>query len=78
MSFQQGLSGLAAAAAALDVIGNNVANASTVGFKSSNANFSDVFAASLGIVGASQVGARRLRFCDPATVHSGQSDDHQQ
>jgi len=57
MSFQQGLSGLAAAATALDVIGNNVANASTVGFKSSNANFSDVFAASLGIVGASQVGA---------------------
>jgi flagellar hook protein FlgE len=56
MSFQQGLSGLAAAATALDVIGNNVANASTVGFKSANANFSDVFAASLGIVGASQVG----------------------
>ncbi|MBK7673917.1 MAG: flagellar hook protein FlgE [Candidatus Accumulibacter sp.] len=56
MSFQQGLSGLDAAATALDVIGNNVANASTVGFKSANANFSDVFAASLGIAGASQVG----------------------
>jgi flagellar hook protein FlgE len=56
MSFQQGLSGLAAAATALDVIGNNVANASTVGFKSANANFSDVYAASLGVGGASQVG----------------------
>jgi len=32
MSFQQGLSGLAAAAQNLDVIGNNVANANTVGF----------------------------------------------
>ena len=56
MSFQQGLSGLDAASSALDVIGNNVANASTVGFKSATADFSDVFAASLGIVGASQVG----------------------
>ena len=34
MGFQQGLSGLNAAAKNLDVIGNNVANASTVGFKS--------------------------------------------
>ncbi|HMV04003.1 MAG TPA: flagellar hook protein FlgE [Accumulibacter sp.] len=56
MSFQQGLSGLGAAASALDVIGNNVANSSTVGFKGARANFSDVYAASLGIVGASQVG----------------------
>jgi flagellar hook protein FlgE len=56
MSFQQGLSGLDAAASSLDVIGNNVANASTVGFKRANANFADVFAASLGIVGASQIG----------------------
>ena len=33
MGFQQGLSGLIAAARNLDVIGNNVANANTVGFK---------------------------------------------
>ena len=56
MSFQQGLSGLDAASTALDVIGNNVANSSTVGFKSATANFSDVYAASLGLVGAAQVG----------------------
>ena len=31
----------------LDVIGNNVANASTVGFKSSTAQFADVYAASM-------------------------------
>lgn len=47
MSFQQGLSGLNAAAKSLDVIGNNVANASTVGFKASQAHFADVYAASL-------------------------------
>lgn len=56
MSFQQGLSGLNSSSQALDVIGNNIANATTVGFKSSNAQFSDVYAASLSGAGASQVG----------------------
>lgn len=44
MSFQQGLSGLNAAARNLSVIGNNVANANTVGFKESRTEFSDVYA----------------------------------
>ena len=35
MSFQQGLSGLASSARSLDVIGHNIANANTVGMKSS-------------------------------------------
>lgn len=57
MSFQQGLSGLNAAAKNLDVIGNNVANANTVGFKQSQAQFSDVFANSLsGGSGGTQAG----------------------
>ena len=56
MSFQQGLSGLNAAAKNLDVIGNNVANSNTTGFKGSVANFGDVFAASLGGGGGTQVG----------------------
>lgn len=47
MSFQQGLSGLNAAARNLDVIGNNVANANTVGAKGSRAEFADVYATSL-------------------------------
>ena len=47
MSFQQGLSGLFAAARNLDVIGNNVANANTVGFKEGGAVFADVYANSL-------------------------------
>ncbi|SCX78452.1 flagellar hook protein FlgE [Nitrosospira sp. Nsp13] len=47
MSFQQGLSGLNAAARNLDVIGNNVANTNTVGFKQSQAQFADVYANSL-------------------------------
>src|SRR5450830_22331 len=47
MSFQQGLSGLNAASKSLDVTGNNIANANTVGFKQSRAEFADVFANSL-------------------------------
>jgi len=56
MSFQQGLSGLNAAAKNLDVIGNNVANSSTVGFKQSQAQFADVYANSLTGAGGSNVG----------------------
>lgn len=57
MGFQQGLSGLNAAAKNLDVIGNNVANANTVGFKQSQAQFADVYASSLaGGSGGAQVG----------------------
>lgn len=46
MPFRIALSGLNAAASDLRVIGNNVANASTVGFKRSRAEFADIFAAS--------------------------------
>jgi len=56
MSFQQGLSGLNAASKNLDSLGNNIANSSTVGFKSSQTEFADVFASSLAGGGASQVG----------------------
>jgi len=56
MSFQQGLSGLNAASKSLDVIGNNVANANTVGFKISEAEFADVFANTLNGAGGTQVG----------------------
>ena len=56
MAFQQGLSGLNAASRALDVVSNNVANGSTVGFKTGSAHFSDVYAASIAGGGGSQVG----------------------
>lgn len=56
MAFDQGLTGLNAASTQLDVIGNNIANASTVGYKSSNVEFADVYANSLGGGGATKVG----------------------
>lgn len=46
MGFGQGVSGINAAAANLDVIGNNIANANTVGFKQSTTQFADVYAGS--------------------------------
>jgi len=50
MPFRTALSGLNAASAELQVIGNNVANASTTGFKESRAEFADIFATSnLGV-----------------------------
>jgi len=56
MSFQQGLSGLNAAAKSLDVIGNNIANASTVGFKGSTTQFADVYANALNGAGGMTAG----------------------
>ncbi len=44
MSFGQALSGLNAASQNLDSIGNNIANAGTVGYKSSTLSFADVYA----------------------------------
>src|SRR5262245_22772465 len=54
--FQQGLSGLNGAAKSLDVIGNNIANASTVGFKGSQAQFADLYANSLNGVSGTNAG----------------------
>jgi flagellar hook protein FlgE len=54
--FQQGLSGLNAASKSLDVIGNNIANASTVGFKASQAQFADLYANSLNGVSGNNAG----------------------
>ncbi|WP_027711657.1 flagellar hook protein FlgE [Dickeya chrysanthemi] len=46
MSFSQAVSGLNAASNNLDVIGNNIANSATVGFKASNISFADMYAGS--------------------------------
>lgn len=44
MGFSQALSGVNAASQQLDVVGNNIANSQTSGFKSSSVQFADVFA----------------------------------
>ncbi len=56
-SLYTGVSGLAAQGEALGVIGDNIANANTVGFKASRAEFQDIVSKSLkGILGGNQVG----------------------
>ncbi|MDD4887416.1 MAG: flagellar hook-basal body complex protein, partial [Thiomonas sp.] len=46
-TFQTALSGLKAASTDLQVMGNNIANANTVGFKQSNAQFADAYATAI-------------------------------
>lgn len=56
-SLYTGVSGLAAQGEALGVVGDNIANANTTGFKASRAEFQDIIAKSLkGILGGNQIG----------------------
>jgi flagellar hook protein FlgE len=57
MSFNTALSGLNAAQSSLDVTSNNIANANTVGFKQSRAEFTDVYATAFGSIGSLDSGA---------------------
>lgn len=57
MSFNIGLSGLHAASTDLEVTGNNIANASTTGFKKSRAEFGDVYTSTLLGTGSKPVGS---------------------
>ncbi len=57
MPFRAALSGIQASGKDLRMIGNNIANASTTGFKKSRAEFADVYAASAVGTAANAVGA---------------------
>ncbi|MDH3640115.1 MAG: flagellar hook protein FlgE [Gammaproteobacteria bacterium] len=56
MPFRSAVSGINAAQSDLKVIGNNVANSNTTGFKSSRAEFADVFPASQFGSGSTAIG----------------------
>lgn len=56
-SLYTGVSGLVAQGEALGVVGDNIANANTTGFKASRAEFQDILAKDLkGILGGNQIG----------------------
>src|SRR3546814_287438 len=74
MGFGQGLSGLNAASQTLDVIGNNIANSGTVGFKSSTATFADVYASSRVGLGT-QVASINQRFTIGTISNTGNQFD---
>lgn len=56
MPFRIALSGLNAASSELKTTGNNIANAGTIGFKSSRAEFVDIFASGYGGISATAIG----------------------
>lgn len=57
MPFNVALSGIRAASMDLEVTGNNISNASTIGFKESRAEFGDVYASTLFGSGSFSVGS---------------------
>lgn len=56
MGFHHGLSGLNASSKNLDVIGHNIANSNTVGFKSSRAEFNEMVASAMGASSSNNTG----------------------
>lgn len=56
MGFHHGLSGLNASSKNLDVIGHNIANSNTVGFKHSRAEFNEMVASAMGTSSANNTG----------------------
>ena len=74
MAFSQAVSGLNAAATNLDVIGNNIANSATYGFKSGSVSFADMFAGSKAGLGVKVAGITQ-DFSDGTTTNTGRALD---
>src|SRR4051794_5808359 len=74
-----GVSGLSAEGDALGVVGDNVANANTVGFKQQRAVFEDVLGGAAGLPGTTGGGVRMERaqqiFAQGTMVSTGQATD---
>jgi len=69
-SLYSGVTGINAAGYTMSVVGNNIANSNTVGFKASYTSFADILSQSLGgAVGGNQVG-RGVALTDIGTVFS--------
>jgi flagellar hook protein FlgE len=74
-----GVSGLAAEGNALGVVGDNLANTNTIGFKQSRAIFEDVLGGAMGTPGATGSGVRMARaqqiFAQGSLLNTGQATD---
>lgn len=75
-SLWSGVSGLKVHQTKMDVIGNNIANVNTVGFRSSSVNFTDVFYQTTqgasgpnATTGASRKKCRSDRFGIQCSIH---------
>ena len=74
MGFSQAISGMNAASKQLDVIGNNIANSATVGFKSASISFADIYAGSKVGMGV-KVASVLQNFNDGTTTSTNNSLD---
>ena len=74
MGFSQAISGMNAASKQLDVIGNNIANSATVGFKSASISFADIYAGSKVGMGV-KVASVLQNFNDGTTTTTNNSLD---
>lgn len=74
MSFSQAVSGLNAASAGLDSIGNNIANSATNGFKGATTSFADMFAGS-GVGLGVNVAAVSQNFKDGSITRTDRPTD---
>ena len=54
-SLYSGVSGINAAGYTMSVLGNNIANSTTVGFKGGYTSFADILSQSLGEIGRAHV-----------------------
>ena len=59
--FNTAVTGLKSATTLLDVAGNNIANSSTVGFKSSRTEFGDIYATAVVGAGSSNPPGKKKR-----------------
>ena len=64
--FNTAITGIRSASTDLDVIGNNIANSSTVGFKSSRTEFGDIYATAVVGAGSSNVAGSGVTVTDIA------------
>ncbi|NQZ33910.1 MAG: flagellar hook-basal body complex protein [Oceanospirillaceae bacterium] len=69
--FNTAISGIRAATKSLDVTGNNIANASTTGFKSSRTEFADIYSTAAIGSGSSNVAGSGVLVADIAQDFSG-------
>jgi flagellar hook protein FlgE len=67
-SLYSGVTGINAAGYTMSVIGNNIANSNTVGFKSSYTSFADILSQSLGGATAGNQIGRGVNLTDIATI----------
>jgi flagellar hook protein FlgE len=69
-SLYSGVTGINAAGFTMSVVGNNIANANTVGFKAGYTSFADILSQSLGGAGGGNQVGRGVSLTDVGTVFS--------